>query len=185
MPIIVESRRKKLETIQKTYPNASPIIDVTSKGPEPWVRFSPFFPHGGIPIPNSPGKFGQSVEGIWQGLKVFEKEDIDPSKWAIISMKGIKRSGTSRGKVRGHRFGVGSETLLGYRDARQQIYLPAYQWLLQNRLAAEVSDLRALAESGPVVLLDYETNGDIDDLTKPLSHASLIAKWVSGEWKPH
>jgi hypothetical protein len=28
--------------------------------------------------------------------------------------------------VLGHRFGVGSDVLLGYRDARYQIYLPAY-----------------------------------------------------------
>ncbi len=31
MPILVESRRKKLETIKKLHPN-SHIIDVTSKG---------------------------------------------------------------------------------------------------------------------------------------------------------
>jgi hypothetical protein len=103
MPVVVESRRKKLASIEKLWPGST-ILDVTSKGFEPWVRFSPFFPHGGIPIPNTPGEFAQSVEG----LKVFEQEDIDPSKWAIIDMSGIKRSGRSRGAVRGHRFGVGS-----------------------------------------------------------------------------
>ena len=25
------------------------VHDLTSRGPEPWVRLSPFFPHGGIP----------------------------------------------------------------------------------------------------------------------------------------
>jgi hypothetical protein len=181
MPVIVESRRKKAETLEKLWPGAL-IADVTSKGPEPWVRFSPFYPHGGIPIPNTPGQTAQSVEGLWQGLKVFEKEGIDPKKWSITTMKGIKRSGTSRGAVRGHRFGVGSDVLLGYRDARYQIYLPAYKHALETHLAAELAKLREAMESGPVVLLDYETNQNVDDLTSPLSHAALVKCFLEGIW---
>jgi len=44
---------------------------------EPWIKFSPFYPHGGIPVPFAPGYFSETVEGIWQGLKVFEKADGD------------------------------------------------------------------------------------------------------------
>lgn len=122
MTIFIERRRNKQETIQKQYPGAT-VIDVTSKGEEPWVRFSPFFAHGDIPIPGS-DQTGQSVEGIWQGLKMFEQEGIDPKKWAITNMKGIKRSGKSRGKVLGHQF---DDELLGYLDARKKIYLPVYK----------------------------------------------------------
>ncbi len=181
MAIIVESRRKKRATIEKTWPGAV-ILDVTSKGGEPWVRFSPFFPHGGIQVPNTPGVFAQSVEGLWQGLKVFENEDIDPSRWEITDMRGIKRVGRTRGQVRGHRFGVGSDVLLGYRDARYHIYLPAYRWVLENRLAAEVKQLRDEVARRTVVLLDYETNGDIEDLARPLSHAALIKHYLEGKW---
>jgi O-acetyl-ADP-ribose deacetylase (regulator of RNase III) len=39
--IAVESRRKKRTTIEKSWPEAL-VVDVTSKGEEPWVRFSPF-----------------------------------------------------------------------------------------------------------------------------------------------
>jgi uncharacterized protein DUF6939 len=144
MQIVVESRRKKLASVEKLWPGAA-IIDVTSKGAEPWVRFSPFYPHGGIPIPNTPSQTAQSVEGLWQGLKVFEREDIDPGKWAITDMSGIKRGGKSRGAVRGHRFGVGSDVLFGYREARFRIYLPTYRWVLQNRLAGQVEELRRVA----------------------------------------
>src|SRR5437868_5752150 len=158
MPIFVESRRKKRATIERAYPGAA-ILDVTSRGDEPWVRFSPFFPHGGIPVPNSPGVFAQSVEGLWQGLKVFEREDIDPSRWAITNMRDIKRAARSRGQVLGHRFGVGSAELLDYREARYSIYLPAFRWVLENRLVAEVQQLRAEASAKTVILLDYETNG--------------------------
>src|SRR5262249_4515523 len=121
MAIIVESRRKRRATVEKAWPDAL-VLDVTSKGEGPWVRLSPFYPHGGIPVPHSPGTFAQSVEGLWQGLKVFEREDIDPSRWQVRDMRGIKRAGRARGRVRGHRFGVGSAVLLGYRDARYNIY---------------------------------------------------------------
>ena len=141
--MIVESRRKKRSTIEEAWPGAL-ILDVTSKGEEPWVQFSPFYPHGGIPVPHSPDSFAQSVEGLWQGLKVFENEDIDASRWQITDLKGIKRAGRTRGQVRGHRFGVDSDVLLGYRDARYLIYLPAYRWVLENRLAAEVKRLPGL-----------------------------------------
>ena len=112
----------------------------------------------------------QSVEGVWQGLKVFESEGVDPSKFDVANMKGIKRSVRTRGKVLGHQFG---DELLSYREARERIYLPKYRFILENRLGGELAKLREFDE---VVLLDYETNGDIDDLSKPLSHASLIAR---------
>jgi hypothetical protein len=115
-------------------------------------------------------------------LKVFELEDIDPRKWAISNMAGIKRSGTSRGRVRGHRFGVGNETLLGYRDARYRIYLPAYLWVLENRLSEQLAELRRHSTSGRLVLLDYETNCDVDDLSAPLSHAGLVKCFLEGRW---
>ena len=87
----VQNRRRKIENIKKDYPNAV-IIDVTSKGEMPMVKFSPFYPIGNIPIPFSPNKFSESVEGIWQGLKVFENNDVDESKFEITSMKGLKRN---------------------------------------------------------------------------------------------
>lgn len=182
MPFHLDSRRKKPATLARLWPDAN-CLDVTSKGEPPWVRFSPFFPHGGIPIPNSPGVFAQSVEGLWQGLKVFEKEGVDPSRWAILNMSGIKRAGRSRGKVLGHRHGVTSTVpLLGYRDARYQIYLPAYLWILEHRLAGEIQQLRELAASRSIVLLDYETNDDIENLASPLSHAALLKRYLEGNW---
>jgi hypothetical protein len=113
---------------------------------------------------------------------VFEHEDIDPSRWEISDMRGIKRAGRTRGKVLGHRFGVGSDRLLGYRDARYQIYLPAYRWVLENRLAAEVKRLQDESKRRAVVLLDYEVNGDVEDLSRPLSHAALVKCYLEGKW---
>lgn len=181
MPVVIESRRRAPAGVAKRWPRAD-VLDVTSKGPDPWVRFSPFYPHGGIPIPNTPDQTAQSVEGLWQGLKVFEREDVDPGRWAITTMAGIKRGGTSRGAVWGHRLGARGDALLGYRDARYRIYLPAYRWVLEHRLADLVGELRDRAAAGTVVLLDYETNADIEDLSRPLSHAALVQYHLEGCW---
>ena len=73
--IHVHSRHTPAAKLDKKYPGAV-TIDVTSRGPDPWVRFSPFYPHGDLPVPGRK-EHGQSVEGIWQGLKVFDGHDVD------------------------------------------------------------------------------------------------------------
>jgi len=69
--------------------------------------------------------------------------------------------------------------LLSYQEARQQIYLPTYKYVLDHYLAEEVEQLRSVVEKQDVVLLDYETNADINDLSKPLSYASLVVRYVT------
>ncbi|MBX9571145.1 MAG: hypothetical protein K2X77_19770 [Candidatus Obscuribacterales bacterium] len=181
MQLAIASKRKSRSTIEKEFPNAC-VIDVTSQADLPWVRFSPFYPHGSIPIPFSEGETGLSVEGIWQALKVFEKADVDRSKLEVSNMKGIKRTVRSLGKVLGHRKGLLGSELLGYLDAREQIYLPCYLYVLENYLQDDVAKLKQLTQDNKVVLLDYETNANIDDLTKPLSHAALIKSYLQGEY---
>ncbi|NUP06285.1 MAG: hypothetical protein HOW73_09530 [Polyangiaceae bacterium] len=180
MPFSLDSRRKSAATLERAYPGAT-FLDVTSRGPDPWVRFSPFFPHGGIPVPMS-NETAQSVEGIWQGLKVFDTADVDPTRFAVSSMSGLKRTTRRFGAVRGHRAGVTGRQLLSYLDARLMIYLPAYRFVLEHRLANELAELHSLGERTQVVLLDYETNARIDDLSRPLSHASLVIAWLTNAW---
>ena len=179
--ISIASRRRKLATIEQANPNAR-IIDVTSLTSQPWVRFSPFFPHGNIPIPNTDKITAQSVEGVWQALKVFENEGVDRSKLDITNMKGIKRSVRTRGKVLGHQFGLDSDELLDYLSARIKIYLPTYRYILTNRVTREVSLLREMLEAQPDVLLDYETNTTVTNLRKPLSHAGLVVAYLTETW---
>ncbi|WP_432972357.1 DUF6939 family protein [Dactylosporangium sp. CA-233914] len=166
----------------KTAAATATVVDVTSRGPHPWVRFSPFYPHGGIPVPLSPGATGTSVEAIWQALKVFETADVDRALLTATRMTGLKRTVRRHGPVRGHRAGLDSPDLLDYETARRRIYLPAYRHVLDHHLTDELARLRKLAESGPVALLDYTTNGDVSDLSKPLSHAALIRLHLLNEW---
>ncbi|MFG2747972.1 DUF6939 family protein [Streptomyces xanthophaeus] len=178
MPIRVAGRRRGEASLNAAFPGAE-IIDVTSRAAQPWVRLSPFYPHGGIPVPYGDGVTGQSVEGIWQALKVFEHADVDPAKLDVTTMKGLKRTVRRHGPVRGHRTGPGGDWLLPYETARRRIYLPAYRWVLEHRVADLVERLR---DKTDVVLLDYTTNGDVADLTSPLSHAALIRLHVEGRW---
>lgn len=73
------------------------------------------------------------------------------------------------------------KTLLDYRTARELIYVPAYTWVLQTQLQAEVQRLRELLTTKDLVLIDVDINEDIDDLSRPLSHASLIKRYILGE----
>lgn len=173
MKIIIESKKKKLENLRRKYDDAC-IIDVTSKGTLPFLKFSPFFPIGQIPVPFSEGIYSESVEGIWQGLKVFEGQDVDVSKFKVVDMKGLKRTVRSFGMPKGHRKGVKQSELLDYITARKLIYIPTYTWVLENKLNAELKSLKEIALKQTLVLLDYETNCDVEDPRKPLSHAALI-----------
>lgn len=179
--IYVENKKKSAKTLAKLYPIAE-VIDVTSKGDFPYVKLSPFYPHGNIPVPFSQNHFAKSVEGIWQGLKVFELEDIDTSKFEIEDMKGIKRTVRKFGKPLGHRKGIYGQELLDYLTARKQIYLPSYAWVLQNVTTKEIDLLVEIAKRTDLILLDYETNCDIENTRKPLSHAGLVKKFIDKKY---
>lgn len=176
--ILIESKRKKPETILKKYPNAI-LADVTSQAKDGLVKLSPFYPHGGIPVPFSEGYTATCVEAIWQGLKVFEGCDVDTTLFDSNTMRGLKRTVRRFGKPMGHRKGVNGKELLGYIEARKQIYIPTYKWVLENKVADIIERLRNASNSGKtIVLLDYDTNSDVENAKKPLSHASLIKAYT-------
>ena len=177
--IIIESKRKKIENILKKYPDAV-VADVTSQAKDGLVRLSPFYPHGDIPVPFSEGYTAACVEGVWQGLKVFEDEDIDISMFSNDTMKNIKRTVRKHGRVLGHRKGVHGKEILGYMEAKHQIYIPTYRWMLEHKATDIIERLRKASETKTIVLLDYNTCCDVDDETKPLSHAYLVKAYAEG-----
>ena len=177
--IIIESKRKKIENILKKYPDAV-VADVTSQAKDGLVRLSPFYPHGDIPVPFSEGYTAACVEGVWQGLKVFEDEDIDISMFSNNTMKNIKRTVRKHGRVLGHRKGVLGTEILGYMEAKHQIYIPTYRWMLEHKATDIIERLRKASETKTIVLLDYNTCCDVDDETKPLSHAYLVKAYAEG-----
>ncbi len=177
--IVIESKRKSIETLRKKYPDAI-IADVTSQAKDGLVRLSPFYPHGGIPVPFSEGVTASCVEAIWQGLKVFEHCDVDVSLFRNDTMKGLKRTVRTYGKPLGHRKGVRGEERLDYISARKLIYIPTYKWMLENKAMNIINRLREASKTKTIVLLDYNTNSDVDDPAKPLSHAYLVKAYAEG-----
>ena len=156
------------------------MADVTSKAADGLVKLSPFYPHGGIPVPFSEGYTATCVEAIWQGLKVFEHSDVDTSLFYNNTMKGLKRTVRKFGAPLGHRKGVHGTELLGYIEARKQIYIPTYRWVLENKVQNIIEQLRKASKTKTIVLLDYDTNADVENPRKPLSHASLIKAYIEG-----
>lgn len=179
--IHIENRRKQEKSLLQRYPSAQ-LLDLTSNSPTDWVKMSPFYPHGDIPIPFSNGQTAMSVEGIWQGLKVFEQAGVDASKFSNSTMKDLKRTVRKYGSPLGHRKGVSGQELLGYLEARIRIYLPAYRWVLENKVTGLITQLKEMAKNSDIVLLDYETNCDVMNPSAPLSHAALVKAIVQEEY---
>ena len=175
--IIVANKKRKMEKLQEEYPGAY-ILDITSSSPFEYGQLlSPFYPHKNIPIPgDSRGMTAYSVEGIWQGLKVFENAGIDMHSFRNDTMKDIKRTVRKFGRPLGHQNGVYSKELLSYLEAKRLIYAPAYKYVLENvpKVKAIIERIRKKAQESDIVLLDYNLNPDNRDASKPLSHAELV-----------
>lgn len=124
------------------------------------------------------------VEAIWQGLKVFEGADIDKQMFRNDTMKNIKRTVRKFGRPLGHRYGVFSQTILNYADARRYIYIPSYKYVLDNvpEVHRIIEKIREEAKESDIVLLDYNLNPDNRDITKPLSHAELVKMYIEGRY---
>lgn len=182
--IYIENKKRKLEKIKEQYPNAD-ILDITSTSSARYVQIlSPFYPHGNIPIPFSPGYFASSVEGIWQGLKVFESCGINMETFSNTTMKGLKRTTRSYGVPLGHQKGINSTELLNYFDARMLIYLPTYKWVLDNipEVHKVVMRIAERSKDHDIVFLDYNTNTEFKDISSPISHAGLVKLYIEGKY---
>lgn len=183
--IYIENRRRK-KSIAKDYPGAL-ICDLTSKSDSEEYRvLSPFYPHCEIPVPKMNGTFSACVEGVWQGLKVFENYGVDASCFRNDTMKDIKRTVRRFGKPLGHQFG---DKKLPYFEARMLIYLPTYKCVLDNKEKARqaIDKINEALKEQDVVFLDYNTNCDVRDCRTPLSHAGLVKLYIENNypvWTP-
>jgi hypothetical protein len=151
-------------------PAGNVVIDVSSYAPEPFCTLSPMWVHGGIPVPGMDGQTSDTVEGVWQGLKVIR------DKIATRYFRGpcAKRGG----KPAGHKFG---SKQLGVVEARRRIYIPTYEWMLENRVDPEVIEgLIATALAGVTQYVhDVGDNGDINDANQPLAHAAVLVQYIN------
>ena len=52
--------------------------------------------------------------------------------------------------------------------------------MLEHKVMDIIERLRKASETKTIVLLDYNTCCDVDDATKPLSHAYLVKAYAEG-----
>lgn len=182
--IYIANKKRKLESVKAEFPNAI-ILDITSTSPlHSGQILSPFYPHENIPIPFTEGLTAACVESVWQGLKVFEHHGVDFRTFRNDTQKDVKRTIRKYGKMLGHAKGARSKELLNYFDARMQIYLPTYKWVLDNipEVRHVISRIKEQSNKSDIVLLDYNTNTEFRDITKPISHAGLVKLYIEGNY---
>jgi len=155
---------------RNSWPKNGIVIDVTSHAEEPYCQFSPFYIHGGIPIPGMPGMESDTVEGIWQGLKILS---------GGIATRYFKGGGRKRpGKPQGHLYG---KKQIGYVEARRKIFLASYEWVLENRIDPAVINVfidRAF-QGITQYFHDFGSNGDINNTNMSLAHAALLVQYLN------
>jgi hypothetical protein len=152
-------------------PAGTVICDVSSYADYPYCTFSPIWVHGGIPVPGMPGVTSDTVEGIWQGLKV-SRGKIAPH---LFKGRGKKRGGK---KPSGHQYGT---KLLGYVEARYKIYKAAYEWVLANRIDPELIEgfVEQAFRGVPQYFHDLGNNGDINNTKLTVAHSSLLVQYLN------
>lgn len=182
--IYVVNKKRKLEKVKEDFPNAA-ILDITSTSDMRYAQIlSPFYPHMNIPIPFTEGLTATCVEAVWQGLKVFDGADVDFDTFKNDTMHDLKRTVRKYGVPKGHRKGAYGKELLAYFEARMLIYLPTYKWVLDNvpEVHRVVERIKEQSKIQDIVLLDYNTNIDFRDASKPLSHAGLVKLYIEGKY---
>jgi hypothetical protein len=126
--------------------------------------------HGGIPIPGMPGVTSDTVEGIWQGLKVIRGD---------IAQRYFSGScGKRGGKPAGHRYG---DKLLKIVEAREKIYRVAYEWVLNHRIEPSlIEGLVALSLAGRSQYFhDVSDNGNIGNPDEGWAHAAVLVQYLN------
>jgi hypothetical protein len=173
--IIVKKIGSDVKKMRKEYSN-SVILNVTDKGL--MRELSPKFPHNGIPVPFSDGAVAVSVDGIWNGFKVFEGRGIDKKYFNKNMMEEVDREVKYGCRCKGFRNGLKGAKLMNEVDARKEILIPAYNWMLENRCGKLVEVLKKISKERTLILLDYSENGDIENVSMPFSCATLLKKKI-------
>jgi hypothetical protein len=164
MELVKFARRDQISQLHQSNPSAI-FYNTSTRAPLAedldYVRdasqFSPFNPYGRIPVPKT-SYTSDSVEGVWQGLKII-KGRVDES---YFKGKGRKR----QGQPTGHKYG---DKKLGYVQARNKIFLPTYKFMVDNRIPKEdLVDIRNCALMGsPQYFFDVDDNPDIHNTNTP------------------
>lgn len=166
MKKVSERYEENVKAVRKVFPGAL-VLDVTLGGA--MMKMDPGYPIGGVEIP---GKFrkGLSVNGVWEGLKVFEKKDGIDERWMVDERKvGKVRGCKSWGKLMGIRV---REEVIGEEDGKE-LMRELYEGLMKERFGRVLEGIRKEAEKRVVVLLDYKDESD-----RPFNHVEVLKELI-------
>lgn len=141
------------------------IVDLTTiYGGNIFDKLSPYYPHGGIPIPNTPNLYQSSVNKVWQELCIKKNSNLNKSGYKNIMF----------------RKGLNINEYWSYTEARREIFIPLYCWMLENKAFNIVEYLRKRTLKSTIVIIDKSTNCNIDNIDEPLSCAFLLKAYIEG-----
>ena len=140
MDIQIKNNLKDFDTTYR-------IVDLTDLS-----IFSPLYPHGNIPVPGKRDVFSQTVEGIWQGLKVFEGNVSTERMFEATDIEDFKEINDIFGKFK---FKYNNVIIENDENARTLIYDTAYNWVLENKLKNECKTLKAFNKI--ILIVDNQT----------------------------
>ncbi|MHC4662780.1 MAG: nicotinate (nicotinamide) nucleotide adenylyltransferase [Planctomycetota bacterium] len=138
-----------------------------------FAALSPRAPHGRIPVPGMEGIYADSVEGIWEGLKLIHGR-IDTRFF-----ESQERKRRAHGRIEGHKFG---DETLDYVEARKIIFRPSYLHTVKTNCNELVDKLVGRFKEGEVIFLhDDSSNPDIENTFSTLSHAAILVEYLNKE----
>ena len=91
---------------------------------------------------------------------------IDASMFRAQKPYQMVRSKRKYGEIAGYQ--VGSIIVTDYEHAMKQIFVPAYEWVLENNLVSEMEQLANYIKTGQRIALVDSTDG------KSFTHATII-----------
>ncbi len=132
-------------------------------------ELSPFTIYRGIPVPGQKNTFSDTVEGIWQGLKIIKGK----TDFSYFHGKGRKRLG----RPSGHLY---KDRRIGLIEARKKIYVPSFEFIWANRISPATRQhfVELAFDDVPQYFLDVDSNGDINNPTSAYAHSALIVELI-------
>lgn len=144
----------------RLYHNYFHVNLVSTNGEKYICPLSPYYQHGRIPIPFSQSVCGKSVFDVWNILRV---DDNSSSNQLIRFRKG-----------------VGSNEYWDLVEARCNILIPVYCWMLENKVFEHIEYLRKVSATSRIVIFDKSTCCDIYNSNTPLAVSYLLKSYIEG-----
>lgn len=167
--MIIIGKVQEINILLKHYSNAK-FISLTENGITEFRKLAPSYKWGNIRVPYSPGLYAESVNDVLEKLRLAKNE-------IAYGDKASYSNHIFENKVL-YRRGIDGDYIYDELEARKYIYIPTYRWMLENKANHLIDKLRAY--KGDMVFLDENLNFDINDTSKPLSHAFLVKAYVEG-----